>query len=377
MKWLEHLYSELEAGPGSRGLGQGWYSGVAGLILAVASLVAVLILRYPLLLSTPEIRSFVDAGLFRLIVQGVLISAFVFAVVSLILREKRLLGILSVVLIFISIILGGSHAVRAAELTGEVYFALDWFILNLVFTGILFLPLERLFYRKPQDVFRTEWREDLFYFFISSVMVQVLTYLSMAPSLILLQYAKDIPFRVWVDSQSLWLQVLAIMFLTDFVQYWVHRAFHRIPALWRFHAVHHSARTMDWLAGSRMHFIEIVALRSITIIPMYVLGFSPTAIYIYLLIVYTYATYIHANVKWNIEALKPFVVTPRYHHWHHGIEKEAVDINFSIHFPIFDRLFGTYYMPKDKWPSGYGVANHPVPAGYIKQFLYPFIRESK
>ena len=51
------------------------------------------------------------------------------------------------------------------------------------------------------------------------------------------------------------------MFLTDFVQYWFHRAFHRIPFLWGFHAVHHSAQKMDWLAGSRMHIVEIIGLR--------------------------------------------------------------------------------------------------------------------
>jgi len=258
-----------------------------------------------------------------------------------------------------------------------VYIALDWFVLNLLFTGILFLPLERLFYRTPQMVFRGEWREDLFYFFISSIMVQVLTYLSLAPSMSLLQHFEGMAFRQWVAEFPLWVQVPVIMFLTDFVQYWVHRAFHKIPALWRFHAVHHSARTMDWLAGSRMHFIEIVALRGLTIIPMYVLGFAPTAIYIYLVIVYVYSTYIHANVKWDIEVLKPFIVTPRFHHWHHGIEKEAIDVNFAIHFPLFDRLFGTYYSPTGQWPSGYGVGGHPVPAGYLRQFMYPFVRSKE
>jgi len=374
MTWLHRLYDELEAEPGSRGVGKGWYSGIFALVLAAISLASVVILLFPELFTTNELRSAVDVSVFRLAVQGILFCAFVLAVISLVLREKRVLGLMSIALILISVVLGGSQATRVTELSGTVYFALDWFILNLLFTGILFLPLERIFYRQPQAVFRTEWREDLFYFFISSVMVQILTYLSLAPSLSLLAQVEHASFRGWVDAQPLLLQVLAIMFLTDFIQYWVHRAFHRIPVLWRFHAVHHSARTMDWLAGSRMHFIEIVALRSITIIPMYVLGFSPTAIYIYLVIVYLSATYIHANVKWNIEALKPFVVTPRFHHWHHGIEKEAIDVNFSIHFPLFDRLFGTYYMPKEQWPSGYGVGGHPVPSGYLKQFLYPFMR---
>ena len=61
-------------------------------------------------------------------------------------------------------------------------------------------------------------------------------------------------------------QFVAIMFITDFVQYWLHRAFHRMPWLWNFHAVHHSARSMDWMAGARMHFVEIIILRGVTVI---------------------------------------------------------------------------------------------------------------
>ncbi len=51
-------------------------------------------------------------------------------------------------------------------------------------------------------------------------------------------------------------------------------------------------------------------------------------------------------------------------------------MNFAIHFPLYDRLFGTHHMPENqRWPSGYGIGGHPVPKGYLKQFLYPFIRK--
>jgi sterol desaturase/sphingolipid hydroxylase (fatty acid hydroxylase superfamily) len=166
--------------------------------------------------------------------------------------------------------------------------------------------------------------------------------------------------------------LLEIMFLTDLVQYWVHRTFHRVKFLWYFHSIHHSAPALDWLAGSRMHFFEITILRGLTVIPMTVLGFSQTAIYGYLIVVYLYSTYLHANLKFDIEWIKPVLATSRFHHWHHGIEEEAVDVNFAIHFPIFDRVFGTYYMPPGRWPEGYGVVSHPVPKGFLRQFLFPF-----
>ena len=163
------------------------------------------------------------------------------------------------------------------------------------------------------------------------------------------------------------------MFLTDLVQYWVHRAFHRIPWLWRFHAVHHSAKAMDWMAGARMHFIEIVVLRGLTVIPMQIFGFSPEVIKAYILLVYVYSTLIHANITWSPNWLTKFLVTPRFHHWHHGIEREAIDVNFAIHFPLFDRLFGTFFMPERRWPDGYGIPEE-MPQGYLRQFLFPFKR---
>jgi len=39
-------------------------------------------------------------------------------------------------------------------------------------------------------------------------------------------------------------------------------------------------------------------------------------------------------------------------------------VNFAIHFPFLDRIFGTHHLPDGKWPSGYGIPGHPVPKGY-------------
>lgn len=67
-------------------------------------------------------------------------------------------------------------------------------------------------------------------------------------------------------------------------------------------------------------------------------------------------------------------VPPRFHHWHHGEEREAIDVNFAIHFPLLDRLFGTHHMLEGRWPKNFGIEGHPVPQGYWQQFLYPFKR---
>jgi len=293
------------------------------------------------------------------------------------LRDKKVLGFTALAVALAAALLGGSNATERDVHDWGIFFGLDFFILNMLLAGFMFAPLERLLpHNAEQRLFRVDWKEDLFYFLISSMLVQAATFLTFAPSnLILAQTGNLSAIRAAIGGQPLLLQVVEIMVLTDFAQYWFHRVFHRVPFLWGFHAVHHSTRAMDWLAGARMHFVEIVLLRGVTAIPMLTFGFTPTALQIYIGIVYVYSSLLHANVRGDFDRLGHFVATPRFHHWHHALEAEGVDKNFAIHFPLFDRLFGTFHMPPGRWPQGYGVPEQ-VPQGYLRQFFYPFRRKA-
>jgi sterol desaturase/sphingolipid hydroxylase (fatty acid hydroxylase superfamily) len=373
-----NLRRELEEPAALRRFGSGWISGVLGLVFALGGFFLVLSLRAPGTFSMPEVQAIASTAWFRVALHVLLLSAFGLSALSLALRRGKVLGSCGVIVTLLAALLGGSRATALTPDPTPLFFGLDWFVLNVLFTGFLFVPLERLFpQRSEQGIFREEWREDLFYYLVSSLMVQALTVLAFTPARSILLVAPLTTVRAWVGQLPFVIQFVAIMFLTDFVQYWVHRAFHRVPWLWKFHSVHHSARSMDWMAGARMHFLEIIALRGTTVIPMIVLGFSEVAVQSYILLVYLYSTFVHANVGWRLPWLERLLVTPRYHHWHHGIEREAIDVNFAIHFPLFDRLFGTHYLPGEKWPSGYGIGGHPVPLGYRAQFMHPFRRKAR
>jgi lathosterol oxidase len=153
----------------------------------------------------------------------------------------------------------------------------------------------------------------------------------------------------------------------------MHRMFHVIPWLWKFHAVHHSAEVIDWMAGSRQHLVDLAITRSAMYIPAYVLGFSESAMITYLVFVAVDATFIHANLRFDFGPLRWVIATPQFHHWHHSAEKEALDTNFAVHFPFLDMIFGTFYMPGQRWPTLYGVHNNDVPESYLGQWAYPFL----
>jgi lathosterol oxidase len=174
------------------------------------------------------------------------------------------------------------------------------------------------------------------------------------------------------------LQVVEILVLTDVMQYWIHRAFHRVPLLWRFHAVHHSADFMDWLAGSRLHLVDVAVTRGLTYVPIYVLGFAQAPLVFYVAFVAIQATFIHANVRFRFGPLRWALATPQFHHWHHGAEPEAIDKNFAVHLPLLDLLFGTFHLPGERWPDSYGLSQGTrLPRGYLRQFWWPFSRSAR
>ncbi len=80
---------------------------------------------------------------------------------------------------------------------------LDWFVLNLFLLALVFVPLERIFARLPeQRVFRPGWRTDLSHFFVSHLMVQVTVLLTMAPAALFFRWALDSPLqRTWATPR--------------------------------------------------------------------------------------------------------------------------------------------------------------------------------
>lgn len=358
--------------------GSGWISGVLSVACGAIGLGAVLCFLFPSLLTVADARAMYPLPYIRALLHLFLVAAFVLGVISLCLRRSKILGTVGVTLTLAAALLGGSQVPVEGELSSGPYLGLDWFLLNLIFFSVIFVPLERLFAHRPdQGVFRKGWRTDLTYFCVSSLIVQVTTLLTLKPAMVLFDWAAWPALQARVAALPFVVQLLAILLVSDLVQYWIHRMFHTLPWLWRFHSIHHSAEAMDWLAGSRLHLVDAAVTRALAFVPVYILGFSDGPIFAYVALVSLQATFIHANVRWDFGALSWVFATPRFHHWHHGAEREAIDRNFAVHLPVIDVLFGTAHLPAGRWPKSYGLANEVIPDGYLTQLIEPFRSRGK
>ena len=354
-----------------RRFGSGWISGVGAVALGVLGAGAVLCIRYPALLTVPDARALYPMALIRFLIHVLLVGAFGLALLSIVLSRRAPLGLTALALVLAALLLGGSQ-VDVGSLDGARYLGLDWFLLNVLVLAMLFVPLEQVFARLPQPVLRRAWTTDLAHFAVSHLLVQVTVLLTLMPAAIFFHWAVHPALQAAVASQPYVVQFVEILLLADLSEYAIHRLFHAVPVLWRFHAVHHSSEVMDWLAGSRMHLVDVLVTRALAFVPLYVLGFAPPAVYAYLVFVSFHAVFIHANVRFRFGRLAHVIATPQFHHWHHAADRDAVDKNFAVHLPVLDRLFGTYYMPPGRWPTAYGIDGRPVPVDYGGQLLYPF-----
>jgi sterol desaturase/sphingolipid hydroxylase (fatty acid hydroxylase superfamily) len=232
------------------------------------------------------------------------------------------------------------------------------------------VPIERFCaLGKEQKILRQGFWTRLACFFSSHLVLEITTLLAMAPAAFFFRWALGSPWQRAIGAQQGWLQFLEILIISDLSEYWIHRLFHVVPFLWRFHAIHHSSPTMDWLAGSRLYLFDVVITRAFIFAPMYALGFAPAPLAIYLLFVAFHAVFVHANLRWRFGRLAWAFGTPRFHHWHHSAE--VLDKNFALHLPAIDWLFGTLHLPGDGWPKTYGIEGHPVPEQFSKELIYP------
>ena len=148
--------------------------------------------------------------------------------------------------------------------------------------------------------------------------------------------------------------------------YLQHVMFHAIPALWRFHRMHHADQEIDVTTGVRFHPIEILMSLGIKFGVVAALGAPAVSVVIFEVLLNATSMFNHSNVRmpvWLDRWLRWIVVTPDMHRVHHSIVVRETNSNFGFNLPWWDRLFGTYRDQPD--------AGHKAMTIGIEQFREP------
>lgn len=267
-----------------------------------------------------------------------------------------------------------------ASVTGPILWSAMW----LVICGCLFGFLQHLTPLDPhQRQLRADSRVDIIYWLGAPVI-----YGSVGGGLtiagFLLIFNGDIDAAVawsktgsaYIGALPFWAQVLGVLIVSDISMYATHRLFHT-SALWRFHAIHHSPTSLDWLHAVRFHPVNMIFHGLIANSITMWIGFPPLAIAALGPFNVLYSAMVHANLNWTFGPLRHVFTSPVFHRWHHTAADEGGSKNFAATFSFIDHIFGTFYMPKDKKPMVTGLTEADMPTSLVGQLVYPFAPPQK
>jgi sterol desaturase/sphingolipid hydroxylase (fatty acid hydroxylase superfamily) len=192
-------------------------------------------------------------------------------------------------------------------------------------------------------------------------------------------------------APALWTQLLAgaVLFalydLARFVCHWFH---HRIPWLWRFHAIHHGAEELNPLTTLRFHPLELL-LESLCVIALVgpaagvlgaLLGADPLGSFEWILVWFYLrafnllgATLRHTHVwlDWG-PVLSHVLISPAQHQIHHSTASRHIDHNFGVCFSIWDWICGTLYVPREREELRFGIVGESSHPSLGSALLRPF-----
>lgn len=146
------------------------------------------------------------------------------------------------------------------------------------------------------------------------------------------------------------LRALGVLLLADLCGYGAHWAMHRVPWLWRFHAVHHRPTHLTWLEAWRQHPVDALLHAVAVGAPGALLGLSLADFASVVLVRKAFTSFLHLGVPFGFGRFSLWLASPAFHHLHHA--PGAAAQNLAGTFPFIDRLFGTYRAPTPSAEGG-------------------------
>jgi sterol desaturase/sphingolipid hydroxylase (fatty acid hydroxylase superfamily) len=178
----------------------------------------------------------------------------------------------------------------------------------------------------------------------------------------------------WPYDWPVALQTLLMILSADFLRYWLHRFSHEWPLLWRLHAVHHSPHKLYWVNVARFHPIEKALQYFFDAMPFIILGISEEVLALYFVFYSINGFFQHCNIKLRLGFLNYIVSGPELHRWHHSMIAKESNQNYGNNLIVWDLLFGTWYLPRNRQVDTLGLVNRDYPMPFVSQLKAPFIK---
>lgn len=166
---------------------------------------------------------------------------------------------------------------------------------------------------------------------------------------------------------------LCMLVVYDFACWSYHYLQHRVPLMWEFHKVHHSAQVLVGVTKDRVHPVDEVLARvwtgmisgSVYAVWLY-FWLDPAELLIFGMDAYALTNTVimmdfvrHTHLKLSYgKWLNAVFIPPHYHQLHHSIDPKHYDQNFGQVLSVWDRMFGTLRVPHENEDFEYGLVDH-------------------
>ncbi|WP_426206901.1 sterol desaturase family protein [Pseudomonas sp. TWP3-1] len=179
----------------------------------------------------------------------------------------------------------------------------------------------------------------------------------------------------WPSGWPLWLQLLLAIFIADAGVSLMHYASHRLPWLWRLHAVHHSVERLYGFNGLMKHPLHQLLEASAGLLPLVLLGIPSNVAVLLAFAIAIQLLLQHSNVDMRLGPLRWIFAWAPLHRFHHMKYGRAGDVNFGLFFNLWDWLLGTAFYTEDyrirEGDLGIG-SRADFPRDYVAQIVDPF-----
>jgi sterol desaturase/sphingolipid hydroxylase (fatty acid hydroxylase superfamily) len=216
---------------------------------------------------------------------------------------------------------------------------------------------------------------DVFYVIIYQVYNSIERIFAPAMGVYALRFLPQQTSNLWPHQWSVFFQVILAIHIVEFFQYWLHRWGHKVPLLWRLHAVHHSPERLWFANAPRFHIIEIFYNMIFSTALLYILGADSKIISLVVVFISIHGLFQHCNIYFKIGIFNYFFSQAELHRWHHSRLIEESDTNFGNNVIFWDILFGTFFWPKEREIATIGLVGTDYPKGYKDQLLAPFHKD--